>query len=157
MNRKRNSLPSILLAAALALAGCSRLPLYSHFEAVADTGWSRTDTLRFTIPTNQAGTYNLRLDLRASSLYPYTQLTLFACRQTSHAPAAAIRDTLVFDITDNDGNIQGSGTSVYQYSTRLSSVHLGKRDTLTITLFHAMARDVLPGIVDLGITMQESD
>lgn len=151
--RRRNSILVILFAAAaLALASCSRRLVYSHFEAVGRQGWSRTDTLCFCVPVKKAGTYSLRLDLRANSIYPYTQLVLAACQQTSRSKASQT-EHITFDITNADGDIQGNGTSVYQYHTPLPSVVLAKNDTLTVTLFHGMARDVLPGIIDFGLTV----
>ena len=92
------------------------------------------------------------LDLRANSIYPYTQLILAACQQTSRSKTSQT-ERITFDITNADGDIQGNGTSVYQYHTSLPSVVLAKNDTLTVTLFHCMARDVLPGIIDFGLTV----
>ena len=134
------------------MASCSRRPIYSHFEAVGQQGWNRTDTLRFCVSAKRAGSYALRLDLRANSIYPYTQLILAACQQTSRSKTSQT-ERITFDITNADGDIQGNGTSVYQYHTSLPSVVLAKNDTLTVTLFHCMARDVLPGIIDFGLTV----
>ena len=141
------------MAAALVLTSCSRLPLYSHFEAVDKWGWASTDTISFTIPVKQAGSYRLRLDLRTNSLYPYTQLTLLT-HWHSHRSHVAKDSTLRFDITDDEGYTQGRGTGLYQYQATLPPVSLARNDTLSVSIRHGMSRDVLPGIVDMGLTAE---
>lgn len=142
------------LAVALLAASCGSRPVYSHFEAVDQQGWDRQDTLRFVIPLKKAATYDLRIDLRTNSHYPYTQLALNAWLQSrGQEQRTAIR----FDITDADGNIQGRGTGVYQYSAMLPAMTTTRRDTLTVSVYHAMSREVLPGIVDLGITAEPAN
>lgn len=153
MNPRRNSILNSIMAAALALASCSRLPVYSHFEAVDQAGWARNDTISFTITAKQAGTYQLRLDLRTNSLFPYTQLTLLTHfhSQRSHVEKDT---TLLFNITNAEGYVQGRGTGTYQYQAALSPVMLSRNDTLRISIRHGMSRDALPGIVDMGITAE---
>ena len=136
----------------VALVSCSRRPVYSHYEAVSHEGWYRSDTLRFICPIRQAGQYHIRLGLRASTLYPFTQLTLIA-RQQAHKSRCCHADTLTLDITDNEGNINGEGVSIHQYEVPLTIVGITRPDTLHIDVFHGMSRQLLPGICDVGITV----
>ena len=155
MSRKKHkALCCLVMAVALAsLASCSRRPVYSHYEAVAQEGWYRTDTLRFTCPIRQAGQYHVRLGLRASTLFPFTQLTLIA-RQQACKSGRCHADTLTLDITDNEGNINGEGVSIHQYEVPLSAFSATRCDTLRIDVYHGMSRQLLPGICDVGITVE---
>jgi gliding motility-associated lipoprotein GldH len=152
--RKHKVLLCLTVAVALAaMASCSRRPVYSHYEAIGQEGWHRTDTLRFTCPIRQAGQYRLRLGLRASTLYPFTQLTLIA-RHQMHKSRGCHADTLTLDITDHEGNINGEGVSIHQYEVPLTTVNAARCDTLRIDVFHGMTRQLLPGICDVGITVE---
>lgn len=151
MSERKNSLllSTIIAAALVMMTSCSRLPIYSHFETVGADGWDRTDTLRFIVPIPHDGIYVMHLDLRADSRYPYTQLMLTVL--TPHPLPFTI------DITDEEGNFQGRGSGIFQYTVALPSNQLTKGDTLTISVAHGMSRQVLPGIQDVGITVEEKE
>ena len=154
--RSRNRISfftSAIAAVALALAGCSRLPVYSHFLPVSEQGWARGDSLHFVVPVDSTGTYRLRLDLRTTSHYPYTQLALRVSRQSTGSDAQQA-DTLHFSITDADGNLQGRGIGVFQHSAQLPPVTLQRSDTLRLSVVHIMSAQQLPGIADVGITVE---
>lgn len=153
MDQRRNkSLLCIVMAAALAFSSCGRRPLYSHFESTGPDGWDITDTLRFAVPISESGTYTMRLDLRANSHYPYTQILLTASQQAQRSKADRT-DSLCFNITDDEGNFLGRGTTVFQYAATLTPATLQKGDTLRLALAHSMRRRTLEGIIDLGITV----
>jgi len=140
--------------AALLLASCSQLPIYSHFEHVGDEGWERTDTLHFQIPLKEAGTYSLLLGLRTNSLYPYTQLTIIS-RQHLQTGTFSRVDTLTIDITDQEGNTKGEGLNIQTYNTQLPTLTVDSANTLDIKLLNGMHRSPMPGVIDLGITVEK--
>lgn len=157
MKKRKNSILIYLMAAvALAMASCNRLPIYSHYESVAEEGWSRTDTLHFRIGVKEAGTYQVQLGLRANSSFPYTQVMLVAHSQAmkSHAEQT---DSLMLNITDTEGHVLGSGISFYQYDQQLATVSMQKKDSLFVSVRHGMSRMLLPGIVDVGITVSKTE
>ena len=155
MRHSKNSiLLSIGIAAALDLTtGCSRLPIYSHFELIPSDGWEQDDTLRFRVPVKDAGSYDVQMHLRATSLYPYTQLMLNVGITTRHLPLTTHLLPFTIDITDDEGNRLGEGLSIRQYNLGLPSANLRKNDTLVVTVAHNMHRNPLPGINDVGITV----
>lgn len=139
-------------AALLAVAACTPMHVYSHFEHVGIQGWDKGDTLTYTIIPQQAASCQLQLDLRITNIYPYTQLTLATSVRHSASPDV-YTGTVTIDVTDDEGLTQGRGISVLQYSTKLPSVEaLSATDTLTVTVAHTMSRRLLPGISDVGIT-----
>ena len=55
MNRKRNIL-MLMITVALALAGCNRKTIYSHYEHTPIGGWEKVDHLSFTLsPVPESG------------------------------------------------------------------------------------------------------
>lgn len=156
MRRPKNRLVPciIVLAAALATAGCSRLPVYSHYEHVDSDGWRTADTLRFVTAVADSATYGVTLGLRVDRAYPYTQIAI-ATRCTDAAQRTRTADTLVVSITDDDGNFIGAGTSLFQYDVAMQPVTLPAGDTLRISVSHVMTAQTLPGVTDVGITVQK--
>ena len=138
---------------ALAVVACSHLPQYSHYEHLGNDGWQRDDTVVFSTVVNDGGCYRLLLGLRATNAYPYTQLML-----TAHCSSAVsgvdLVDTVRLQVTDDKGNILGYGTGFFQYEHPLSEVHLSNQDTLTVCVTHVMSRFLLPGITDIGLTVE---
>ena len=143
---------------ALAVAACSNLPAYSHYEHI-DGDWRRDDTITFTTAVRDSANYNLTIGLRTTSAYPYTQLTVNVdIRSTLHHQPSTINHqptTLTIDITDSEGEMQGNGTTIHQYDVPLGNVVLGSNDTLTVNVHHAMSRFSLPGITDIGLTVEQ--
>lgn len=143
-----------LLAALLAVTACGKRAAYSHFEAVDYRQWNRTDTLHFTAPLDTLHTRDaVRLDLRVTAYFPYMQLTLVA-RQHARVTGCTRTDTVTIDITDGDGKPQGSGSAVRTLSAAIPLVTAAGQDTVDICINHAMNRQRMPGITDVGITVE---
>lgn len=144
-----------IAATAMAVAACGRLPIYSHYEHI-DDGWRRDDTLTFTTAVRDSANYHLILGLRATNAYPYTQLTVnIDVNHQSSDNVHAIPSTFTIDITDLKGEMKGAGTSICQYDMPIGDVVLSCDDTLTVRVHHAMSRFSLPGISDIGLTVEQ--
>ncbi|MBQ7509469.1 MAG: gliding motility lipoprotein GldH [Prevotella sp.] len=163
------------LAVALAMASCNRQTVYSHYEPIATEGWERNDSICFVMADiSEEGVYSQTVGLRADNAYPYKNLTLIVCTEVWRREEGERRktegerrrkegergkedgewrlDTLNFQITDDDGNILGSGMNHYQYEMTLPSITLHRGDSLRMSVSHLMRRECLPGITDLGYT-----
>ena len=145
----------LLFALTLLLAGCGKRPIYSHFEHIGRDGWTQTDTLHFTIATVSAGIPSVQLSLRTSSHYPYTQLSIIA-RQETAISRQQRTDTLTFCINDDAAGSSKHGVSARQHDMFIPSLAVADADTLRINLYHGMSRFTLPGILDAGITLEDS-
>lgn len=140
----------------LLLTGCRPdVSTFSAFQSIDEEGWWREDTLTFTVDTLQPATrYAVTLSLRtaaAPDVYPYTDLTL-AVRHTE-------TDTLRLTLATARGDDEGRGTSLYQYdflidTLSIDSTIISPTTPLTISVFHLMRRDPLPGIRDVGVQLR---
>ena len=137
----------------LAIAACSHLPVYSHYEHLDSDGWDSRDSITFTAGVSDSGVYQLVLGLRANNTFPFTQLTLVAhCHSAvSHVDRT---DTITLNITDNEGNMKGKGTTFFHYDALLPNMILFDQDTLSVTVAHVMTRRLLPGVTDVGLTVE---
>ena len=142
----------LIAAMALAVAACSRLPVYSHYEHIDGESWRRDDTLTFTTTVRDSANYHLILGLRATNAYPYKQLTVNVDMKVNEDEELS---PLTIDITDAEGEMQGSGNTIYSYDVPIGDVVLGSNDTLTVSIHHAMSKFSLPGITDIGLTVAQ--
>lgn len=133
---------------------CKRNVVYHHYQHTSIVGWERNDTISYAVPRLKAsGIYSINVGLRVTNDYPFTGLSLVVERKVY--PSKDIRvDTLNCMIMDSKGNVEGKGVSYYQYDFPLSTLRLEKGDSLSLVVRHAMKREILPGISDVGIMLR---
>lgn len=66
-------------------------------------------------------------------------------------------DTFVCHLTDEEGDITGTGISIYQYLLPFKSLQLPQGAEADITINHIMRRRIIPGITDVGILLERVD
>ncbi len=139
----------------LVLAACNHEAVYHHYEHTTVDGWSRTDTLSFSIPPVAAsGNYEAQLELRTNESYPFVSLDVVAIQTI--LPSGQMRcDTVKCQLADKNGRILGHGITQYQYSFPLGSLQLSEGDSLYVVMYHGMKREVLPGITDVGFQLKK--
>lgn len=144
---------TLAIAAALALAGCSRNIVYTHYEHVPESGWEQDASLSFLTDTmHHDGPYAEELHVRFTGSYPYRLLTLIVS-QTAAPSGYSRTDTVTIELTDDKGNTRGHGTMHKDVAMPLTPVALASGDRLHVTVRHHMHRFCLPGITDLGFKL----
>lgn len=152
---KRNIFLSITVAVAMAFASCNRSTIYSQYLHTPLSGWEKNDTLTFSIPRMQTDMeLKAIIGLRITDAYPFKTVCLIVEKAIS--PDNIIdSDTINCSLFDNDGMSKGRGVSCYQFNYHVSNMHLMKGDSVAIHIRHNMKREILPGISDVGITLEE--
>ncbi|MCD8296678.1 MAG: gliding motility lipoprotein GldH [Prevotella sp.] len=146
-----------IICAALAIEGllssCDESTVYDSYTHTSVSGWEKNEQLCFDIPhAEKTGTYSIGIGLRATDAFPFTNLSL-VIEQKILPSGKTITDTLNCALTDVNGNILGKGVGCYQYDFSLKDIHLNKNDSLHIVIRHAMKRDILPGVSDIGLKL----
>jgi len=159
MNQRMNLLKHsifTILAVALTLASCSRQMIYSHYENVNPEGWERSEYKVFCVNIPKDGTYSETIGLRATRAYPFTDITIIV---SQHIMPSDIlySDTLNIAITDKEGNELGLGINHRQIDVPFSTIPLNKDDSLYISIRHYMMKEILPGITDIGFSMERTE
>ena len=62
-----------------------------------------------------------------------------------------LTDTINCTFSKPDGTRLSRGISYYQYSYPIAKHDLREGDSLVVSVYHDMKRDMLPGISDVGI------
>ena len=155
MSYKSSCLPICLLTVALALAGCNRQTVYHHYEKASVDGWERNDTLVFNVsPASSDAVLQEEVQLRINNKYPFMGLSLIV-EQTTFPSNVRRVDTLNCHLIDKKGGVEGKGINYVQYGFYLTDISVSEGDSLSIALHHNMKREILPGIIDLGIRLDK--
>ena len=107
------------------VTGCKDKPLAFNYCSTPVEGWEPGDTLKFHIDTVKvAGTYRIDLGVRTSSSTPYPFQSLWlVVRQHWHNPNREMCDTVMFKLTNQRGDPNGHGVTIYQYDMPWQSHH----------------------------------
>lgn len=154
MLRRTLNILSVTAAVALMVAACGDGTVYSKFVPAPVDGLEKNDTVSFSVPPVASyGSYRQEIGLRITSDYPFKSLCL-EVKQTVEPGHRVSTDTLVCRLYDDDGNLLGHGVSMFQYGFALPDIGLRKGDSLHVRVRHVMKREILPGITDIGFSME---
>lgn len=138
----------------MGLSSCDTHTPYYHYAHTPIDGWEKNDTLKYDVaPLKLGGEYQTTVGLRLNGAYPFRKLYLIM-EQEIHPGLRHRTDTICFDVTSKEGRFTGNGISYFQYTTSLDREYLQEKDSLHITIRHAMKRDILPGISDIGVRLE---
>ena len=141
----------LFLTTVLLLASCDRSTLMHSYQPLKDNCWDRADTVKFALPSlSQDENCSVLIGLRLNNDYPYEQLVMQVEQNLQH-PTAYKLDTIYYNVTDQGGDFTENGVHFFQYETQGFPLYLKKGQTGEIRIRHLMHREVLPGIVDVGI------
>ena len=130
---------------------CDTNTPYYHYAHTPIDGWEKNDTLRYDVqPLKKGGEHQITVALRLNGAYPFRKLYLIM-EQDIYPRLQYKTDTICFDVTSKEGRFTGNGISYYQYTVPVCREHFIENDSIHITIRHAMKRDILPGISDIGI------
>lgn len=156
-NSRMRRYVSILLMAWVLLAGCNDSLVYSTFRSTPTNGWDKNEPLKFEVPPmRDEGNYNLSLGVRLSDDFPFRNLHV-AIRQECYPSGEEMADTIIYEVVDQHGNINGQGVNYYQYEMPVFTTALHKGDSLFVTVKHIMKREILPGILDVGVIIENDN
>ena len=138
----------------MGLTSCDTNTPYYHYAHTPIDGWEKNDTLRYNVqPLKKGGEHQITVALRLNGAYPFRKLYLIM-EQDIYPRLQYKTDTICFDVTSKEGRFTGNGISYYQYTVPVCREHFIENDSIHITIRHAMKRDILPGISDIGIKLE---
>ncbi len=154
----RAVLPVLLL---VLLAACGRTEIYQSDVPIPAGGWASSNKPSFCFDiTDTVSAHDVFIDVRHTGDYPYNDLYLFVDLE---APSGRTwRDTVECRLADELGQWYGRGTG-YIFADRFEAhilYRLGDRfpwaGRYCMRLEQAMRHDTLPGVLDVGISIEPS-
>ena len=139
----------------LMFTSCYRDTLYYTYQHLPQDGWTRGDTVVFSLPEAYAkGNYRVEIGLRHNVHYPYCDLWLGMSVQTDSTSTRT--DTLHLQLASSEGAWQGNSSGgLFQFvEPETLPISIEGTDSLrSIQLFHLMKGMPLEGVSDLGIRL----
>lgn len=147
---RKQGLPALLFA--LLLAACDGHTRFHSFQPMADEGWSRTDTLTFSLPPADAeGDYQLLVGMRYGKDFPYEGIWMTV--ETELPPSPSVRRDTVYFRMNMPEEARSRGIMYVQQEMPVAVVHLRQAQQCRIRLRHIMRREVMPDISDIGLRL----
>jgi gliding motility-associated lipoprotein GldH len=161
MRKTTNSFTLFLLiiTVAMAMSGCNRKAIYSHYESmtVDGWGWGKTDTLFYYLESiADSCDYTEEIGLRTTSAYPFTNFSMIVIQRVKPSGWERV-DTMDFEIVSNDGHRNGQGMKFQNQTKVLRDITLAKGDSLTVCVIHNMRDDGIKGVAAVGVTICKKD
>ena len=145
----------------LAFVGCCMLLVacnedkrtYDYYIPTPIEGWERNDTLHFSIPPQQRGTYLMNMGIRTTLSFPYQDISMIM-EQGIYPKGKTRKDTIRCQLIGEEGKPMGqSGISSNDQIFYIRTLELNNNDSLHVTLYHCMRRESLPGISAIGLQL----
>ena len=150
--------PCLLITVGMAftLAACESKPVSYSYCSTPVEGWEQGDTLHFHVDSvAHTGNYHMTLGIRYSATTPYPFQSLWlVVHEHWHHPEMTYCDTVECMLTNSDGDIKGTGVSIYQVEQYLHDRQLQEGASADISINHIMQREMLPGITDIGLRIE---
>jgi len=128
--------------------------VYDHYVESEVEGWEKNESITFGIDSlKESGHYALMLGLRISDRYPFQNLQMVV-DQTIYPSQQTVHDVIECKVTDKQGAMLGHGISIYQYDLPVRKLFYQKGDSISVKVRHNMKREILPGIINVGVTLK---
>lgn len=136
-------------------AACQQQTVYHSFQPLPKEGWSKGDTLTFTLPKEQLtpGTYRMDVEVRYRPSFAYRTLWMVVYRSQGDTRPPLV-DTLHCELVSKDGKLTGDGiNSYYQQHCTLTGVQLDTTYTPIVRVAHYFKKGRIEGLSDIGIKL----
>ena len=146
-----------ILFAALCVTGCSLDVKYSMYKPVDSGGWALSDTIEFNTDTlREGGCYGFTCGVRTRRAFPYRDLVMMVERTVYRDSLVVLHklERVTCSIAAEDGSAKGEGVALKLHETALRNFVVERGDSIVAKIYHQMAIETLPGVVDVGLTIE---
>ncbi len=147
---------SSFIALVFLFTACSDNRIFDEVVKIPSEKWHADDVYTFKVNVSDTTkVYDIYFHIRNTSDYDFSNIWLFIDTQSPNG--AEMRDTVEFVLADASGAWYGSGLGDV-YSLLLpykQNIHFPYRGIYSFTFNQAMRTDVLYGIKDVGLRVQE--
>ena len=148
---------SLLFALFMPLSCSEPDRVWEQMQFVGACEWSVDETLLYTMPVSDtASWFNLLLDVRNRTDYPYSNLYLFITTEAPHGGYSV--DTVQYTLAGDDGKWKGRGGFSSFKENRFpfrSRVRFPVTGNYTVKIRHGMRDEILKGIAAVGVRLEK--
>ncbi len=146
-----------ILLVVLCVAGCSPDVKYSVYKPMGSNGWDLTDTIEFNTDTlREGGRYGFSCGVRTRRGFPFRDLVMMVERTVYRDSFVVLHklERVTCSIAAEDGSPTGDGVALKLHETALRDFVVERGDSLVAKMYHQMTTETLPGVVDVGLTVE---
>jgi gliding motility-associated lipoprotein GldH len=134
---------------------CGEKAFYEQYESIEGGYWEKDTEYYFSFNiTDTSIPYDLTIEIRNNSLYPYQNLWIFS--KEEQPSGAVLQDTTECFLADDYGKWLGKGVSVFQSDHILHSRYYEK-GVYTVGFRQGMRNGRLAGVQEIGLRIMKSD
>ncbi len=157
MNRSPEKYIYLLIILLMAVfVSCDSKRVFEEHAVLTKGVWDVKNTIKFDVAISDlSARYNVYLNVRNGSEYPYSNLFLFM--NTEFPDGLVARDTIELTLADYDGRWLGSGMGSVKFSHFLfqKDVRFTQKGNYRFILEQAMRVNELKGIHDIGLRIEK--
>jgi gliding motility-associated lipoprotein GldH len=145
----------VLIISFFFFQACDNKTVYKDYKKIPDKIWDRNFQPEFNVDIEDAETnYDIYIHIRNASMYPYSNIWVFMHSNTPTGETAI--DTVECTLADEAGNWLGDGMGDIWDREILwkQNHHFPQKGEYTYRMEHAMRVKMLPGIMDVGISVE---
>jgi gliding motility-associated lipoprotein GldH len=138
------------------LLSCNQRQVYEKYKKIPDYIWNMHYQVSFDFDIKDtAAVYNVYLNIRNASIYPFSNIWLFVDKQNPQG--VQIRSRYEFVLANPDGSWKGDGLGdIFDNHLLLEqAIRFPMAGTYTYTFQHCMRIDNLPAIMDIGLEIEK--
>jgi len=156
MSAKINFKVFWVICISLFVVACTNNEIYFQYKPVSSNGWNKDSLFTFDIPIKDtSATYNVYVNVRNRSEYPYQNLWLFLSK--TNPDKTQSKDSIECYLADQRGKWLGSGIGsimempiIYQQNIRFKTIGI-----YHYKIVHGMRDSILIGINDIGMRVEK--
>ncbi|MDD3742351.1 MAG: gliding motility lipoprotein GldH [Lentimicrobiaceae bacterium] len=148
--------PLLLASVALLMMACNRPAFYDESLSLNNDLWPKDEALTFKVNiTDTASAYRFFINVRNSTTYQYKNIYFFL--STEFPDGAMAKDTIECLLAARDGSWLGKGSGKYRDNRIFirENINFPQKGTFTFRLNQAMRHEVLKGISEAGIRLEQ--
>jgi len=156
--KRQRLIYSIIIATTLAFVSCNRGVVYHDYVCIHEAGWHMDSVYHFEMTIDDSLAVNdFFINIRNNTDYPYSNLYLFVT--TVFPNGHTTRDTIECILASKDGSWLGSGSGRIKDNKIMlqKALRFPLSGVYNIYLEQAMRKAVLPGIEDIGFSVEISE
>ncbi len=144
------------LSSFVILTACANNDVYFQYQTIQHDGWNKDSVLTFDVNiTDTISAYNIYVNIRNTSDYPYQNLWLFLNKL--NPDSTLVNDSIECYLADQHGKWLGSGVGSIKEMPVLyeQNKHFKARGIYKYEITQGMREDVLKGVNDIGIRVEK--
>lgn len=156
--RRLKSFFFVIITTSLFFFSCNRGVVYHEYAIIDKAGWNKDSIYQFEMLIEDSLSINdFYINIRNNTDYPYSNLYLFVT--TVFPNGHTTRDTIECILAGKDGRWLGSGSGRIKENKIMlqKSLRFPLKGIYNIYLEQAMRKSVLPGIEDIGFSVELSE